>query len=164
VGIPCAVGATSSTSWGLKSGSITELYGASIFRIRAAQQVLGGTIPFIVLGQCTSNAQDATQAVSWSVDWNIILNQAEIDLAGLFQGANLRCVFWKVQNTMPTALAYTAENWTLLKTSADNFVSANRKLFQMPGNTGSDNIHERTAGLMTLGSGCADVAVQNGWI
>lgn len=164
VGIPCCVGATSSTDWGVKTGVLSELYSASIFRIRMAQLVLGGTVPFIVVGQCTTNGASSALAASWDEDWDAILDRAEIDLAGLFEGASLRAIFTKVQAVKPSGLAYAGADWTTLQGSADNLVSANRKLVQLPGNIGPDNIHETTAGLVTWADAIGNTANSNGWL
>lgn len=164
VGIPCCVGATSSTDWGVKTGVVTELYGAAIFRIRMAQLVLGGTIPFIVVGQCTTNGASSALAAAWDNDWDAILTQAQTDLAGLFEGASLRAIFTKVQAVKPSGLAYAGADWTTLQGSADALVSATRKLVQLPGNIGADNIHETTAGLVTWADDIGNVANSNGWL
>ncbi len=164
VGIPCCVGATSSVDWGVKTGVVTELYGASVFRIRAAQLLLGGTIPFVVVGQCTTNGGSSALAASWDEDWDTILDTMEVDLAGLFEGASLRAIFTKVQAVKPSGLAYAGADWTTLQGSADNLVSANRKQVQLPGSIGPDNIHENTAGLVVWADDIGNTANSNGWL
>lgn len=170
VGIPCCKGATSSADWagGVAAPTTATLLGASIHRVLTCARLFATRnfkIPFIAVGQVTTNGSSSALAAQWDEDWASIMAALETALAGLYLGGSLRAVAWKAQATQPSGLGYAGADWTALRASQDAWVTATRKLAQMPdGNLLADNIHLNATGLITLGDATGQVAIDQGWL
>lgn len=172
VGIPCAMGATSSADWasGIASPTTATLVGGAIRRVLLASRVFAAAgrefkVPFVWIGQATTNASTTPLAGQWDEDWSSIMTLLQSSWAGLYLGASLRAVAWNVPVTKPSGFAYAGADWTALRASINGWASSSRAIAQRgDGNLNGDNQHPNAAGAIIDADAAAAAAIAAGFL